>query len=141
MRGAYKIGTAARLTGIDAMTLRNWERRYGVVVAGRGAGRQRAYAPEDLDRLRWLKEAIDSGLSAGEAHELLRQRLDAGHLDPTAPRARERARQLRSAAAQARERAQQSRTKILALREAVAHEHAAPWAGGARRAMQHGLER
>ena len=116
MHGAYKIGTVARLTGIDAMTLRNWERRYGVVIPSRGNGRQRAYAPEDVDRLRWLKKTVDSGLSAGEAHALLRQRLDAGRLDDSAPRAREQARQFRSGAVETRRRAKEVREQIAASR-------------------------
>jgi DNA-binding transcriptional MerR regulator len=107
--GTYRIGTAARLTGIDAVTLRNWERRYGVVVAARGSGRQRAYSAEDLDRLRWLKAQVDAGLSAGEAHAILRRHLASASIDPSGPRIREQARRLRAAAAEARERAQRFR--------------------------------
>jgi DNA-binding transcriptional MerR regulator len=110
MSGFYKIGTAARLTGIDVMTLRNWERRYGVIVPARGEGGQRAYSQRDLDGLRWLKEKIDSGLSAGEAHALLRERLSTGRLDLSGPRLRENARRLRATSAETRRRIAQSRT-------------------------------
>lgn len=47
----YRIGTAARLSGLEAATLRNWEQRYGVVATNRGsashkhANEQRTLAP------------------------------------------------------------------------------------------------
>jgi DNA-binding transcriptional MerR regulator len=69
----YRIGTAARLSGVEIATLRNWERRYGIVVASRNARRQRLYARADIDRLRLIKQWIDRGLSAGEAHALVRE--------------------------------------------------------------------
>jgi DNA-binding transcriptional MerR regulator len=112
--GVYKIGTAARITGIDVMTLRNWERRYGVVVAGRGPGRQRAYSLEDIDRLQWLKTQLDTGLSAGEAHTLLRQRLLRGDPNLTGPRLREQARELRTRAAETRASAEATRRRLRA---------------------------
>ena len=109
--GYYKIGTVAKLTGIEVMTLRNWERRYGVVVAARGDGRQRAYTTQDLDRLHWIKAKIDSGLSAGEAHALLRDHLGTGRTDLTGPRLRAEARRLRANAAETRQRIQTARAR------------------------------
>lgn len=100
----YKIGTAARLVGVEPATLRNWEQRYGVVVAARGAGAQRAYGREDVERLRRVKAWIDSGLSASEAHRLLQERLENG-ADRRAREAREQARRLRAEIAAKRERA------------------------------------
>lgn len=111
MSGHYKIGTVAKLTGIEVMTLRNWERRYGVVIAARGDGRQRAYTTSDLDRLHWIKERIDSGLSAGEAHALLRDHLRTGRTDLTGPRLRAEAQRLRAKAAETRQRIQTARAR------------------------------
>lgn len=100
--GVFRIGTAARLSGVDAMTLRNWERRYGVVVASRGPGRQRLYSLEDVDRLRWLRSRTEAGLSAGEAHALLRDRLRRGRADFSGARVRQESQRLRTQAAGAR---------------------------------------
>jgi DNA-binding transcriptional MerR regulator len=108
----YRIGTAARLSGIDAMTLRNWERRYGVVVAARGPGRQRVYSLEDIDRLRWLRTQVDAGLSASEAHTLLRERLRRGGADFSGPRVREEARQIRARATATRGRSEAARERL-----------------------------
>ena len=102
----FRIGTAARLSGVDAMTLRNWERRYGVVVPARGPGRQRLYSLEDVDRLRWLRSRTEAGLSAGEAHALLRETLRRGRASFSGSRVREESQRLRSEAADARAAAQ-----------------------------------
>jgi DNA-binding transcriptional MerR regulator len=98
----FRIGTASRLSGIDAMTLRNWERRYGVVVASRGPGGQRLYSLEELDRLRWLRSRIEAGLSPGEGHALLRETLRRGKPSLSGSRVREESQRLRTEAADAR---------------------------------------
>jgi DNA-binding transcriptional MerR regulator len=112
----YRIGTAARLSGVHAMTIRNWERRYGVVTAARGQGRQRLYSPTDIDRLRWLREQTESGLSAGEAHALLRDRLTSIAGDGAGAGLRDEARRLRAQAAETRAQVRAAR----AARGAVA---------------------
>lgn len=71
----YRIGTAARLTNVAVATLRNWERRYRLVVPARNGGRQRLYSVEQIQQLRLLKRWVDAGLSAGEAHGRLREHL------------------------------------------------------------------
>jgi CheY-like chemotaxis protein len=56
-------------------TLRSWEERYGVVQAERGRGRRRVYTREQVDQLRFVKDHVNRGLSAADAHRLLRERL------------------------------------------------------------------
>ena len=75
--GIYRIGTVARRVGVEVATLRNWEQRYGLVVARRGPGGQRLFSEGDIDQLQLVKHLIDGGLSAGEAHVLLREQPDA----------------------------------------------------------------
>jgi MerR family transcriptional regulator, light-induced transcriptional regulator len=58
-----RSGTAARLAGLPAATLRIWERRYGVVTAPKTAGGQRLYSRHDVQRLRLLRQLTDSGHS------------------------------------------------------------------------------
>ena len=74
--GAFRIGTAARLSGISVATLRNWESRYGLIVARRNESGHRVYTRDEVERLRWIKRHLDRGLSPAEAHELLRDQLD-----------------------------------------------------------------
>lgn len=109
----YRIGTAARLSGLEVATIRNWEQRYGVVAAERSAGRQRLYTLEEIERLRALKELVDRGFSAGEAHNVLRQQLKS-HAHMTGQRIRGEAQRLRAAAAATRERAEAERRRAAA---------------------------
>jgi MerR family transcriptional regulator, light-induced transcriptional regulator len=74
---SYRIGTAARLSGLPVATLRNWELRYGLITARRTSGGQRLYSAEDVERLTALRRLVDQGLSAGEAHSVVRRRLRA----------------------------------------------------------------
>lgn len=57
----YKIGAAERLTGIPAMTLRMWERRYDVVKPERTSGNGRLYSKAQLARLSMLRRLVDAG--------------------------------------------------------------------------------
>ena len=81
----YRIGAVARLTGIETVTIRMWERRYAVVEPQRSAGGNRLYSREDINRLAMIKRLVDEGNAIGTiAHlspEQLRERLDLG-LDP-----------------------------------------------------------
>ncbi len=74
----FSIGAAARVLGIPVTTLRTWEDRYGVVVPGRSAGGHRLYSRRQLEWLRFLRDRVSTGLSAADAHRLLRDRLEIG---------------------------------------------------------------
>ena len=57
----YSIKAVAQATGLTVETLRAWERRYNVVTPQRDATGRRAYRPDDVLRLRLLREATDRG--------------------------------------------------------------------------------
>ena len=57
----YRIGTAAKLTGISPDTLRIWERRYAVVTPQRSSGGGRLYTTEDIARLKLIRRLVDKG--------------------------------------------------------------------------------
>ena len=57
----YRIGAVSRLTGIPAVTLRAWERRYNVVSARRDKGGSRLYSAQDVERLVLIKRLVDLG--------------------------------------------------------------------------------
>jgi DNA-binding transcriptional MerR regulator len=71
----YSIGAVAEMLGCSPATLRSWEERYGVVRAERSDSGRRLYSREDVEHLRFLKDKVDKGLSAADAHRLLRERL------------------------------------------------------------------
>lgn len=66
----YRIGAVARLTGVSPDTLRIWERRYGAVTPQRSPRGGRMYSPEDVTRLRLMKQLVDAGDAIGEVATL-----------------------------------------------------------------------
>ena len=54
-RGVYGISVASELSGIDAQTLRLYERR-GLLTPVRTDGGTRRYSDDDLDRLQRISE-------------------------------------------------------------------------------------
>jgi DNA-binding transcriptional MerR regulator len=74
----YSIGAVERMVGIPAATIRNWEDRYGLVRPDRSGGGHRLYTRSEVEQLRFVKEAVDSGLQPAEAHRLLGERLERG---------------------------------------------------------------
>jgi len=57
----FTIKAVSQATGVSIETLRAWERRYRVVVPNRDPNGRRAYAPQDVIRLRKLREATERG--------------------------------------------------------------------------------
>lgn len=71
----YSIKAVAQATGLTVETLRAWERRYGIVVPGRDATGRRVYRPEDVLRLRRLREATERGHPIGRLAGLTEEEL------------------------------------------------------------------
>jgi MerR family transcriptional regulator, light-induced transcriptional regulator len=65
-----RIGELSRRTGVGIDTLRAWERRYGLLRPERSPGGFRLYGRGDQERVRAMKDLIDSGVSAAEASRL-----------------------------------------------------------------------
>jgi MerR family transcriptional regulator, light-induced transcriptional regulator len=61
----YSIKAVSQATGLSVETLRAWERRYGIVTPQRDDLGRRVYRPEDVLRLRRLREATDQGHPIG----------------------------------------------------------------------------
>ncbi|RYY65420.1 MAG: MerR family transcriptional regulator, partial [Comamonadaceae bacterium] len=60
------IAAVERDTGLSKDTLRVWERRYGFPQPVRDALGERAYPPDQVDRLRLLKRLLDAGHRPGK---------------------------------------------------------------------------
>src|SRR5512146_2758239 len=58
----FTIKTVCVQTGIRAVTLRAWERRYEVLNPHRSENRYRLYSERDVAVLRWVKNRVDSGM-------------------------------------------------------------------------------
>jgi MerR family transcriptional regulator, light-induced transcriptional regulator len=79
---SYNIKAVAQMVGLLPVTLRAWERRYGLPSPERGGQGYRLYSEHDLQTLRWLKTQIDAGMNIGQAARKLSQLRDSG-MDPT----------------------------------------------------------
>ena len=69
-RGVYGISVASELTGIDAQTLRLYERR-GLLTPARTDGGTRRYSDDDLDRLQRISELVAHGINIAGIAQIL----------------------------------------------------------------------
>ena len=67
----YPISVVAELTGIKAMTLRAWERRYEFVKPSRSETGHRLYSLSDVKKIQAIKELIDQGLPISVAADVV----------------------------------------------------------------------
>lgn len=57
----FPIREVSRLTGVNPVTLRAWERRYGLIEPVRTESGHRLYSMTDIERVRSVVEWIDRG--------------------------------------------------------------------------------
>lgn len=69
----YSIGEVARLTGVNPVTLRAWQRRYRLVVPQRTAKGHRLYGEQDVALIRQILSWLELGVSIGQVPQLLQQ--------------------------------------------------------------------
>ena len=70
--GLFPIGTVSRLTGVNSVTLRAWERRYGLINPTRTDSGHRLYSDDDIERIKLILELIDKGITISRVNEALR---------------------------------------------------------------------
>lgn len=71
LRGLLLIGEVARRTGVTAVTLRAWERRYGLIVPERTPKGHRLYSPADVERICEVLRWLNRGIAVGQIKPLL----------------------------------------------------------------------
>jgi len=69
--GYYPIGTVSGLTGVNAVTLRAWERRYGLVKPKRTPKGHRMYKPGDVEMIRQILRLIEQGIPISQVRVAL----------------------------------------------------------------------
>ena len=67
----YPIRTVAEFTGVNPVTLRAWERRYGLIRPHRTAKGHRLYSEGDIARIRRILQLLDRGVLISRAREAL----------------------------------------------------------------------
>lgn len=71
-QGLFPIGTVSSLTGVNAVTLRAWERRYGLIQPTRTDSGHRLYSEEDIERIKLILELLDEGIAISRVKDALR---------------------------------------------------------------------
>ncbi|GEK74435.1 MULTISPECIES: MerR family transcriptional regulator [Halomonas] len=69
----YPIREVSRLTGVNAVTLRAWERRYGLIQPKRTPKGHRLYAKDDIARVERILQWLNRGVPVSQVRELLEQ--------------------------------------------------------------------
>ena len=69
--GLYPIRTVSSLTGVNSVTLRAWERRYGLIRPQRTAKGHRLYTREDIERIQRVVSLLNQGISIGQVKPLV----------------------------------------------------------------------
>lgn len=67
----YPIREVARLTGINPVTLRAWERRYGLIQPTRTESGHRLYSVSDIEAVRQVMGWLERGVAVSKVAELL----------------------------------------------------------------------
>lgn len=65
------IREVSRITGVNPITLRAWERRYGLITPTRTEGGHRLYAQADIDTIRRITGWIERGVAVSKVGRIL----------------------------------------------------------------------
>ncbi len=67
----YPIGRVSELTGVNSVTLRAWERRYGLIQPARSSSGHRLYSEADIQLISYVLEQLERGIPiSGVARQL-----------------------------------------------------------------------
>ena len=69
--GIYPIREVSRLTGVNAVPLRAWQRRYGLVQPARTDKGHRLYSEQDIRQIGEILSWLERGVSIGQVKGLL----------------------------------------------------------------------
>lgn len=69
--GIYPIREVSRLTGVNAVTLRAWQRRYGLVQPARTEKGHRLYSEQDIRQIGEILSWLERGVNIGQVKGLL----------------------------------------------------------------------
>lgn len=73
--GLYPIRSVSEITGVNSITLRAWERRYGLFQPKRTPKGHRLYSDKDILRIQQVLELLDKGVSIGQVVKVLSEQL------------------------------------------------------------------
>lgn len=70
--GLFPISAVSSATGVNSVTLRAWERRYGLLKPVRTDAGHRLYTEEDIERIKLILQLLDEGIAISRVKEALR---------------------------------------------------------------------
>jgi DNA-binding transcriptional MerR regulator len=81
----FPIREVARLTGVNPVTLRAWERRYGLIQPMRTDSGHRLYSMDDIERIHSILGWIERGVAVSKVGKILARAAPAQVLSPSIP--------------------------------------------------------
>ena len=72
--GLYPIRTVSRVTGVNSVTLRAWERRYGLITPHRTEKGHRLYTEQDIDLINRIVDLVNRGIPISQVEQRLHER-------------------------------------------------------------------
>ncbi len=81
--GLFPIRTVSNLTGVNSITLRAWERRYGIIAPHRTPKGHRLYTQEDIDFIHQVVELLEKGIPISQVRSYLEQASPTTHRELT----------------------------------------------------------
>ncbi|AJR05947.1 helix-turn-helix-type transcriptional regulator [Photobacterium gaetbulicola] len=67
----YAIKDVSEITGVNSVTLRAWQRRYGLINPKRTEKGHRLYSAQDIKTIREIVEWLDKGVAIGKVKPML----------------------------------------------------------------------
>lgn len=67
----FSIGSVSSMTGVNAVTLRAWERRYGLIQPKRTDTGHRVYSNKDIQNINNILALLDEGISISRVRDAL----------------------------------------------------------------------
>lgn len=83
-REQLPIGEVSLLTGVNAVTLRAWQRRFGLVIPARTPKGHRLYTPENIQQIHEINAWLAKGVAISKVKPLLMSSALATEADSTA---------------------------------------------------------
>jgi DNA-binding transcriptional MerR regulator/methylmalonyl-CoA mutase cobalamin-binding subunit len=77
----YTIGTVSKLTGVGAITLRAWERRYGLIEPVRKESGHRLYTRHHIDQINRITALTEEGMRISQIRPEMLESESAGELE------------------------------------------------------------
>lgn len=71
-QGLFPISSVSMMTGVNPVTLRAWERRYGLIKPTRTDSGHRLYSDDDVEHIKLILKLIDEGVAISRVKEALK---------------------------------------------------------------------